>query len=157
MEGFDIDTSLTDTAVSIWTGMNMDELMMERLIKEKMLGKKIDFHDLELFENKSLGRLLFKVLPIFELFDEKVNAKINRDEEKTLLEDLDINEDGYLNAYKFYHEYGMEDDRIAQIFIRHIFKSNIIKNKPKNDKGLSKLFSIMDKHAMSYILLLDSY
>ena len=135
----------------------MPELMMERLINERMLGKKIDFHELELFENKSLGRLLFKVLPIFELFDEEINAKINRDEEKALLEDLDISEDGYLNAYNFYHEYGIVDDRIAQIFIHHILKSNIIKNKPKNDKGLSKLFSIMDKHAISYILLVDLY
>lgn len=97
-----------------------------------MLGKKIDFHELELFENKSLGRLLFKVLPIFELFDEEINAKINRDEEKALLEDLDISEDGYLNAYNFYHEYGIVDDRIAQIFIHHILKSKMIKAYPSS-------------------------
>ena len=157
MDEIEIDNSLANIATSIWFGMNMDELMMERLFNERMLGKKIDHHDLELFENRSLGRLLFKVLPIFKPFDEEIIAKINRNEEKVLLEDLDISEDGYLNAYNFYHGYGMEDDRIAQIFIHHILKSNIIKNKPKNDKGLDKLFPVMNKHALSYILLLDSY
>ena len=161
MSSFSTDNSLSDIAYKIWFGEDAKKVITKKFAKEmidsRRSGNKIPMFPPDPVADKNIVKLLWKILPIFKPLPNDLMDKINVEVERDLLRNLNTSEDGYIKAFNFYKSYDLDDDSIASIFIYIILFDNIIDGKPKNVKGLSKLFGKMSEHAFRYILLLDSY